>query len=284
METATRVKRPRGRPRRDAPPRPKIHAEIDPVLKAHLETAAKAADRSLVKELNIRLSDSFAGDEVYGGLKMAALFRELAEVAVGVARQKNRGSFFEDFETFVLAREVWQAIIQRHMPRPDDGLLAAVSREWDATKPQNSEQAAALEWLKVRIFERDGLTLQQVLAGVPTPFEKGKPPSEQATETSQTPTAGDEVALRAIGSLATAAEGLSLLKGDIGSVSLDRAALSIGSLAKVMEGLIPSQRSVRSAAAEVSRLAQLLADAVGEPASADATRSPEGQTPTTLPR
>ena len=271
METATRVKRPRGRPRRDALPRPKLHVEIDPVLKAHLETAAKAADRSLAREFNVRLSDSFAGDEIYGGLKMAALFRELAEVAVGVARQKNRGSFFEDFETFVMIRRVWLNIIQGHMPRPDDELLAAVSREWDATKSQNSEQAAALEWLKVRIIERSALTLQQVLAGVPTLVENRKPPNEQAAETPQPAAAGDEVARRAIGSLAAVAEGLGLPKDDIGSISLDSVALSIGGLAKVMEGLIPSKGSVRSAATEVSRLARLLAAAVGEPATPDAT-------------
>jgi hypothetical protein len=280
META-RVKRPRGRPRRDAPPRPKLHVEVDPLIKTHLETAAKAAERSLVREFNVRLSDSFARDEVYGGLKMAALFRELAQVAVGIARQKNRGAFFEDFGTFVLTRGVWLNIIQRHMPRPDEGLLAAICREWDPTKPPTSEHAAALEWLQVQIFERGGVTLQHVLAaGVPTLVENRKPPSEQAAETPLPSAADDEVARREIGSLTMMAAGLNLPEDDIGSVSLDSAALSIGSLAKVMEGLIPSQGSVRSAAAEVSRLAQLLADAVGEPASADITPSPEGQTPT----
>lgn len=139
------------------------------------------------------------------------------------------------------------------------------------TKPPNSEHAAALEWLKVRTFELDRLTLQQVLAGVPTLVENRTPPSEQAPETPQPSAAGDEVARRAIGSLATAADGLSLPKDDIGLISLDSAALLIGGIAKVMEGLIPSQGSVRSAATEVSRLAGLLADAVGEPATLDAT-------------
>lgn len=99
---------------------------------------------------------------------MASMFRELAEVALGVANQQNGGSFFDDFEVFVLVRDVWDIIIQRHMPRPNDELLAKVSREWDLSKarsPRTATKAAAREWLIRHAPLPHGVTLAHLLAG-----------------------------------------------------------------------------------------------------------------------
>ena len=126
METATTAKRPRGRPGLDAPPRAAVSVRLRPEVRAQLERDAQRAKRSVTREISIRLDKSYVRDEIYGGSQMAAMFRQLAEVALGVARQRNRGSFFEDFETFVFVRDVWQAIIQRQMPRPADELLAEI--------------------------------------------------------------------------------------------------------------------------------------------------------------
>jgi hypothetical protein len=269
METATRVKRPRGRPRRDAPPRPKIHVEIDSAVKVHLETAAQAADRSLAKEVNIRLTDSAIRDEVYGGPEMAALFRELAEVAIGIARQNNRGSFFEDFETFVRIRQIWQAIIQRHMPRPDEQLIATIQRDWETNKsepPRTSINEAVLEWLQHRALLRGELSLVQLLAGVPNRIENPQPADDQPSGTSQA-VATDHVAPPAFGSLAKVLEGLSPPKSGTSSTLTGSEAASLGSMAKIMEGFV-------QAAGQVSRLAQLLANPTEETAATTDTPSP----------
>src|SRR5215469_12476422 len=143
METATTVKRPPGRPRTDASPRPMVHVRLPPALKAQLERNAKRAARSVTKEIEIRLENSYLKDEEYGGPQMAAMFRQMAEVALGYTKYKNRGSFFEDFETFAFVRDVWQIIIQRQMPRPGEELLAEVCREWDAFKGGSPQTTAA---------------------------------------------------------------------------------------------------------------------------------------------
>jgi hypothetical protein len=151
METATTVKRPRGRPRTDAPSRSDVHVRLPPALKARLERDAERAHRSVAKEFQLRIDRSYASDEDYGGPQMAAMFREMAAAALVVKGRKNRGSFFEDFETFVWVRDTWQRIIQSQMPRPDDELLAEIGRNWDAVKagaPQSAAQQAAREFIQ----------------------------------------------------------------------------------------------------------------------------------------
>jgi len=187
METLTMAKRPRGRPRNGAPPKPEVHVRLAPDIKAQLERDAKRAKRSVTKEFEVRVRKSYLSDQIYGGPQMAAMFRELAEVALGVANQKNRGSFFDDFEVFVLIKDVWDTIIQSHMPRPNDELLAKVSREWDASKaalPRTSTQAAARDWLIRHAPLPHGVTLADVLTGAFGPVigksdEKREPTSER---------------------------------------------------------------------------------------------------------
>ena len=50
METPTTPKRPRGRPRSDAAPRPDIHVRVPPDIKEQLEREAKRTKRSVANE------------------------------------------------------------------------------------------------------------------------------------------------------------------------------------------------------------------------------------------
>ena len=273
METAT--KRPRGRPRNAAPPRPIVHVRILAALKAQLERDAEEANRSLTKEIEVRLEQSYLRDELYGGSRMASMFREMAEVAIGFARHKNLASFFEDFEVFVFARDVWDAIIRSRMPRPNDELLDDVVRRWDTHKagaPQTSAQMAAREWL-IR-HTHTSMTLAEALAGAFEPTigrlaGTRESPSERPAGSSKA-VEGEDTAIPAkpmfsLGSLAKVMEGLTPSEGAVSP---------IGSLAKAMEGLIPSQGSIRAAAGEVSRLVRLLADAIEEETANHSALSP----------
>jgi hypothetical protein len=271
METATTVKRRRGRPRIEAPPRPVVHVRIPPALKEQLERDAAEANRSLTKEIEVRLERSYLLDDVYGGSRMASMFREMADVALGVTKQKNGGSFFDDFEVFVFVRDIWQIIVQRHMPRPGDELLDEVRQKWDAFKtgsPQTPARLAAWQWLILQTPLT--WTLAQALAG-------SSPVSDRRADTPEPATADDMAIARktlgnfglglsvgavpSIGSLGSAIEGVTPSDDEVRTPPPGSAEWPIGSLAKAMEGLIPSQGSVRAAAEEVSRLAQLLADA-----------------------
>jgi hypothetical protein len=282
METATRVKRPRGRPRIDAPLRPAVHVRLTPGVKGQLERDAKRANRSVTKEIEVRLEKSYLRDEMYGGPQMAAMFREMANVALGVAGQKNRGSFFEDFEVFVLVRNVWQIIIQRQMPRPADELLAEVSRKWDAFKagaPQTHAQAAAREWL----IQHTPMTLAEALAGTFEPgisshAETSESVSDKPAETTEAAAAGEpdmppkplssRDKIPALGSLAQAIQHLIPSEFPSGSFSSSAAVRPIGSLAMVLQGFTQSQGNARAAAQEIARLVGLLAEMTeGEAAS-----------------
>ena len=88
METATTVKRPRGRPRLDAPPRAAVNVRLRPEVRAQLERDAKRATRSVTKEISVRIDKSYVRDEMFGGPQMSSMFREIASVALGVASQK----------------------------------------------------------------------------------------------------------------------------------------------------------------------------------------------------
>ena len=270
METLPMAKRPRGRPRNDAPPWPDVHARIPPELKAALERDAKRAKRSVTKEFEVRVQKSYLSDQIYGGPQMAAMFRELAEVALSIAKQENRGSFFDDFEVFVLVRGIWEIIIQGNMPRPDDELLTKVSREWDISKaasPRTATQAAAREWLIRHTPLPQGVTLQHLLAGTFEPAigksdENREPTTHPPAPTPKSP--APAMSIPPIGGLGQVLEGFTQSEGNAGS-----AVWPIGSLAKVIEGLIPAKGSVRAAAGEVSRLAQLLAEATEDAPAGD---------------
>jgi hypothetical protein len=268
METVTPAKRPRGRPRTDPPPRSDIHARLPPAVKAQLERDAKRAHRSVAKEFQFRINESYASDEHYGGPQMAALFRELAAVALGVERQRKRGSFFEDFETFVFVRDVWQMIIQRQIPRPSEELLADVCREWDAFKSgarQTPTQAAVRAWLA----HHTPMTLARALSESAGPRESASDKPAERTKAAATGEPETPPKIPALGSLARATQHLfppGLTSSSFASATTVR---PIGSIAMALESLVPSLGSARAAAREVSRLAGLLAEMTEGEAAGD---------------
>ena len=275
METGTAPKRPRGRPRRDAAPMPEFHVRLPPEIKAQLEHDAKRAKRSVTKEFVVRVRKSYLSDQIYGGSQMATMFRELAEVAEGVANQQNSGSFFDDFEAFVLVTNIWDIIIQSHMPRPSDELLAKVSRAWNGSKaasPQTTTEAAARDWLIRHAPLPHGVTLASLLAGAFTPAtsksdEKHEPTSDPAAVAPKLP--ASEMSIPPIGGLGQVIEGL--IQCDSNA---EITVMAIGGVAKIMADLIRSQGSARAAAGEVSRLAQLLAEATEDSPAGDNAAPP----------
>ena len=244
METGTAPKRPRGRPRSDAAPRPEIHVRVPPDIKEQLERDAKRTKRSVANEFEVRVRKSYLSDQIYGGSQMAAMFRELAEVAAGVANQQNRGSFFDDFEVFVLIKNIWDIIIQSHMPRPSDQLLAKVSRAWDGSKaalPQTTTEAAAGDWLIRHAPLPHGVTLASLFAGAFRPAisksdGKHEPTSDPAAVTPKLP--ASETSIPLIGGLGPVIEGL-IQSDSIAEITV----MFIGGVAKIMEELIRSQAS-----------------------------------------
>ena len=147
--------------------------------------------------------------------------------------------------------------------------------EWEAYKagsPETREQAAAREWLIERAPFPHGMTLAHVLAGTPgSAIAKLAALASATNETAGTPgPASDSHAenpeLDETGKVAITPKPFD----HFGSAFSGAAFWPIGSIASVMEGLIQSRGGVHAAAAEVSRLAQLLAEATGEPTSGDA--------------
>ncbi len=275
MDTPTTPKRPRGRPRSDAAPRPEIHVRVPPDIKEQLEREAKRTKRSVANEFVALVRKGNLNDQIYGGSQMAAMFRELAEVALGIANQQNRGSFFDDFEVFVLVKDIWDTIIQRHMPRPSDELLAKVSRAWDASKaasPRTATEAAARDWLIRHAPLPHGVTLASLLAGAFGPAisksdENREPTSDPAAVTPKLP--ASEMSIPPFGGLGQVIEGL--IQSDSNAESTVKA---FGGVAKIMGDLIRSQGSARAAAGEVSRLAQLLAEATEDSPAGDSAAPP----------
>jgi hypothetical protein len=222
---------------------------------------------------------------------MAAMFSEMAEVARGYALHENRGSFFEDFEVFIFVRAVWEELIRRRMPRPDDELLADVSRRWDAVKagaPETSAQMAAREWLVrhtaasktlVDILAESYREAARQAAGTDqqardTPAEETAPSSARDGDHPVTggPLFGWGYPADLFGYLGTGATppphhappGL-FSSGGI---------WPLASVVRAMEGLVPSKGSVHAAAGEISRLAQLLADATESATASDSAVPP----------
>ena len=299
MEASAAAKRSRGRPRNTAPPHPSIHVRLSPPLKARLEADAEKANRSVRKEIELRLENSYrVEDEIYGGPKMAALFREMAKVADGVALKQNIRSFFDDFRAFVFVKDVWDHMIRDEMPRPDVDLLADVCQRWDAGPsqtsakagpPPSSEEQAALEWLTLNTLrsmppEDARARLVEILA------EGRAQAGSQQTRTRKQ--ASDTQAEESAPSSGSAADPQSVISGFGSLHRLVGAGVipppsqapseilgSIGSLAMVMQSLVRSEVTPRKAAETVSRLARLLADeaepATGNDAAVPPTPSAE---------
>jgi hypothetical protein len=157
------------------------------------------------------------------------------------------------------------------MPRPDDELLDTVSREWDVSKaasPRTSTQAAAREWLIRHASLPHGVTLAHLLAGTFGPVIGKSSENREPTRDMPAPTfelAATGMSIPPIGGLGQVLEDLTKSQGNAGST-----VWPIGGVAKIMADLIRlGGSSARAAAGEVSRLAQLLAEATEDAAAGD---------------
>jgi hypothetical protein len=272
------VKRRRGRPRLDPDKRqrPEIYVRMPSALEERLKRDAQIANRSLTKEIEVRLERSYLRDEIYGGSKMAAMFREMADIALGMERQHEGRSFFNDFRVFVQVNKIWEDFIKRWMPRPDDELLAEVRNRWEGAWGKGigspgrithtSAEDAALAWLILHTPPPPGMTLARILAGalepvISKPAGTPEPASDKPAETAEPEATGDV----AIPPKPPEPRGTAFPGGP---------SSPIGSLAKVMEGFVRSQGSASAAAGEVSRLARLLAEEMEGPAIGDTATLP----------
>ena len=163
------------------------------------------------------------------------------------------------------------------MPRPADELLAEIGRNWDKVKVgalQTPAQTAAREWL----IQHTPMTLAQALAGTFEPdigrdAGTGDKPAK-TTEAAATEELDAPPKLPIMGSLAPTTQHLFPSELTSGSYASSVAVSPIGSLAIVLEGLIPSHGSARAAAREVSRLAGLLAEMTEGEADGDTAGPP----------
>src|SRR5215469_5093958 len=97
MESSS-TKRPRGRPRIEAPPRDLLHIRAPAAIKAELEQDARTAHRSVTKEVVTRVCKSYLSDDQYGGPELASLFRQMGEATTAIETKFGQGSFFQNFE------------------------------------------------------------------------------------------------------------------------------------------------------------------------------------------
>src|SRR5262245_58042064 len=136
---AVTAERRRGRPRLDPDKRRRseIYVRMPAALEVRLKRDAKRANRSMTKEIQVRLEESYLRDEIYGGSTMASMFRKMAEIALAIEKQHKDKSLFDDFRVFILIKAIWDDIIRQSIPRPDDDLLAEVCRGWDACRAGN---------------------------------------------------------------------------------------------------------------------------------------------------
>jgi hypothetical protein len=112
-------KRRSGRPTTTAEPGKKVTLSIraTPDLKGRLDQQAKANDRSLSQEAEVRLEQSFLADAHYGDPKFRSLMRLLTGAAAVIEEQRGK-SFLADYETFRIVTKAWEKIIVSRRPRP----------------------------------------------------------------------------------------------------------------------------------------------------------------------
>jgi hypothetical protein len=291
------MKRPRGRPRSGAPPKPPLNIRFAPELRSQLEQDARRANRSIREELETRSRKSYLSDVGYGGPPMAAMFREMAGVAELIGSRKGEGSFFTDLEVFLETKEIWDRIIQRHMPLPSDELIAELRRDRDDVKT-GARWNRVRQAIQERLFERYPPTLAGVISaswhaaellgesvepisGKPAGIDEAPKAKSAAPSASPAPAdTGESARSPAMGSgqgkaLPLLAEVIApLLQHHPEAFSVgDPKALPLGhlgSLARLMEDLRASGGTLSGAAQQVSQLAEVLAEAMDEAPAGDA--------------
>jgi hypothetical protein len=215
---------------------------------------------------------------------MAAMFREMAQVAESVKNRKGQRSFFEDLEVFAETRKIWDEIILRHMPLPSDDQISKLREDWVGVQTEARRSLVRVwewEWpiQSSRRTPRELLieALIGPIARKPAGIGGGALAEATASSVSSeatgplTSSPGDELGPVFGKAIPLMAEIIApLLKGSPGEFDLG----ALGSLARIMANLRPSGGTLKDAANGVSRLAAVLADAL-EDATAGEISDPE---------
>jgi hypothetical protein len=245
-----------------------------------IEQDARRAKSSIREEIETRLRKSYLSDAVYCNSQMAAMFHEMVQVAESV-NSKVKGSFFEDFHVFSKTRELWDEIIIQHMPFPNDDEITKLRGDWVAGKTE-ARRTLVKFFSEERLPQGPPLTPRERLvealigpiarkpAGIGGGAIAGATAGSVSSE-SAGPLPGDELE-SVFGKTVP-------LMAKILAPLLDRspaefAVGQLGSLVRVMEALRPSGGTLKDAAKGVSRLAEVLADALEE-ATASEISDPE---------
>jgi hypothetical protein len=92
-----------------------LNMRTTPGTRARLEAAAEKSGRSLVQEVEFRLEQSFASDDVFGGDEYRSIFQIFGAVAKII--EGRTGKDFSDFETSVAIRQAWQELSYEAAPQ-----------------------------------------------------------------------------------------------------------------------------------------------------------------------
>lgn len=135
-------------PERGEPKRAAIALRTTPAIKDRLQAAAEAKGRSITQEVEARIEESFALEDLLGGPRIKA---QLIEIAAQIYRaEKTTGKLWdEDLETYHLARMLIVDVIRRIRPRPKGSVH----------KPEEISRARML--LRQRSEIREALVMYQ---------------------------------------------------------------------------------------------------------------------------
>ncbi len=106
-----------GRPPAETPKRAPLNTKTTQALRAQLEAAATETGRPLTQEVEARLIESFAGEELWGGSEIKPILRALAQAALGVMAQTKK-SPADDIETNIAVNKAWREIIKSRLHLP----------------------------------------------------------------------------------------------------------------------------------------------------------------------
>jgi hypothetical protein len=107
-------------------------------LKRDLEHRSNETGRSIAQEVEYCLEAWLALEQVFGGPRMAALFRLMAAAAALIEAEVGRGSTMTNYQTFCAVEEAWKQIISDARPLPDAEVLERIDelRRLVDTTPQ----------------------------------------------------------------------------------------------------------------------------------------------------
>ena len=89
-----------------------------PVLRAQLERAAEESGRPLTQEVEARLIESFASEELWGGPEIKPILKAAGQAAAGVIAQ-YQAQPSEDLNVYFAIQEAISRTLRNMLPHPD---------------------------------------------------------------------------------------------------------------------------------------------------------------------